>query len=221
MRTIRVTGKGQIKVHPDMTRITITLEGLHNEYGDALRHSSEDTEQMKDIISEFGFERSDLKTLNFSVDPQFESYKVKDTYRQRFVGYRYVHLLKLEFESDNVLLGRVLYALAHCALKPRFQLSYTVKDQEAARNELIGRAVIDAKEKAKVLTNAAGVSLKDIQSIDYSWGRIDFDVRPMRGDMLAEEEDVCCASAVPGYAMDIEPDDINISDTVTVIWEIA
>ena len=96
-----------------------------------------------------------------------------------------------------------------------------MKDQEAARNELIGRAVIDAKEKAKVLANAAGVSLKDIQSIDYSWGRIDFDVRPMRGDMLAEEEDVCCASAIPGYAMDIEPDDINISDTVTVIWEIA
>ena len=28
MRTIRITGKGQIKVHPDMMRITITLEGL-------------------------------------------------------------------------------------------------------------------------------------------------------------------------------------------------
>ena len=29
MRTIRVTGKGQIKVHPDMTRIMITLEGTY------------------------------------------------------------------------------------------------------------------------------------------------------------------------------------------------
>lgn len=29
MRTIRVTGKGQIKVKPDMTRITITLEGMY------------------------------------------------------------------------------------------------------------------------------------------------------------------------------------------------
>ena len=27
MRTIRVTGKGQIKVKPDMTRITMSLEG--------------------------------------------------------------------------------------------------------------------------------------------------------------------------------------------------
>lgn len=28
MRTIRVTGKGQIKVKPDTTRITMSLEGV-------------------------------------------------------------------------------------------------------------------------------------------------------------------------------------------------
>ena len=33
MRTIRVTGKGQIKVKPDMTRISITLSGLYKDYG--------------------------------------------------------------------------------------------------------------------------------------------------------------------------------------------
>ena len=37
MRTIRVTGKGQIRVKPDMTRITLSLEGLHPEYGETLR----------------------------------------------------------------------------------------------------------------------------------------------------------------------------------------
>ena len=29
MRSIRVTGKGLIRVHPDMTRILITLDGLY------------------------------------------------------------------------------------------------------------------------------------------------------------------------------------------------
>lgn len=32
MRTIRVTGKGQIKVKPDTTRITMSLEGIYPEY---------------------------------------------------------------------------------------------------------------------------------------------------------------------------------------------
>ena len=221
MRTIKVTGKGQIKVKPDVTRITLSLEGLYPEYGETLRRSSEDTELLKDLLAGFGFERSDLKTLNFSVDTEYESYKDKGTYKQRFVGYRFRHVMKVEFDSDNERLGRVRYALANCPVKPEFRLSYTVKDPEAAKNELLGKAVTDAQEKASVLTQAAGVSLKDIQSIDYSWGQINFEVQPMSRMLMAEE---CCEAPIAGarsYDMDIEPDDIEVSDTVTVLWEIG
>ncbi len=221
MRTIRVTGKGQIKVKPDTTRITMSLEGTYPEYGETLRHSSEDTERLKDILSAFGFERSDLKTLNFNVETEYESYKDKGTYKQRFVGYKFRHMMKVEFLSDNDRLGKVLYALANCPVKPEFRLSYTVSDPEAAKNELLGKAVTDAKEKAAVLTQAAGVTLKDIQSIDYSWGEIDFEYSPMNGMLMADK---CLAPMVAeggSYNMDIEPDDIEVSDTVTVFWEIG
>lgn len=217
MRTIRVTGKGQIRVRPDRTRITLTVEGTDWEYSETLRKSAENTELLKDVLTRFGFERSDLKTLSFGVDTEYESYKEKDTYRQRFIGYSFRHVMKVEFDSDNRRLGRILYALAHCPAKPEFRLSYTVKDPEAAKNELLGKAVTDAKEKAAVLTRAAGVSLKEIQSIDYSWGEINFEVRPMnRMDCLAASKPVDGGS----YDLDIEPDDIEVSDTVTVIWEI-
>ncbi len=220
MRTIRVTGKGQIKVKPDMTRITMSLEGTYPEYGEALRHSSLDTEQLKDVLGAFGFARSDLKTLNFNVETEYESYQDKGTYKQRFLGYKFRHMMKVEFLSDNDRLGRVLYALANCPVKPEFRLSYTVSDPEAAKNELLGKAVTDAKEKASVLTQAAGVTLKDIQSIDYSWCEIDFEYRPMNRMLMADE---CLAAPTESasYDMDIEPDDIEVSDTVTVLWEIG
>jgi uncharacterized protein YggE len=220
MRTIRVTGKGQIKVKPDMTRITLSLEGLYPEYGETLRRSSEDTELLKDLLAGFGFERSDLKTLNFSVDTEYESYKDKGTYKQRFVGYRFRHVMKVEFDSDNERLGRVLYALANCPVKPEFRLSYTVKDPEAAKNELLGKAVADAKEKARVLAKAAGVVLKDIRSIDYSWGEIDLEFRPT-GRMMCESNCAPMAEGAGSYDLDVEPDDIEVSDTVTVLWEIG
>lgn len=222
MRTIRVTGKGQIKVKPDTTRITMSLEGTYPEYGETLRKSSEDTESLKDLLAGFGFARSDLKTLNFNVETEYESYKDKGSYKQRFVGYKFHHMMKVEFLSDNDRLGKVLYALANCPINPEFRLSYTVSDPEAAKNELLGKAVTDAKEKASVLTQAAGVTLKDIQSIDYSWGEIDFEYRPMNRMLMADE---CLASPMAAegssYDMDIEPDDIEVSDTVTVLWEIA
>lgn len=219
MRTIRVTGKGQIKVRPDMTQITMSLEGLYKDYNETLRLSSQDTETLKDILSGFGFERSDLKTLNFSVDTEYESYKDRDgSYKQRFTGYRYRHMLKVEFDSDNERLGKILYALANGKVRPEFRISYTVKDPEATKNMLLGKAVKDAREKASVLTEAAGIGLKDIQSIDYSWGEIDFEYRPMDGGILAER---CMAEPTAAYSLDIEPDDIEVSDTVTVVWEIG
>lgn len=218
MRTIRVTGRGRIKVRPDMTRITISLEHTCPDYGEALQRSSRDTEHLKEALSAFGFKRDDLKTLNFSVDAEYESYKDKGAYKQRLVGYRYCHVLKLEFESDNDRLGKVLYALAHCAVQPEFRISYTVSDPEAAKNALLSKAVSDAKDKAAVLTDAAGVILKDIQSIDYSWGEIDFEVRPMNRAILEEPSMEMGDSS---YAMDIEPDDIEATDTVTVLWEIG
>ena len=219
MRTIRVTGKGQIKVRPDMTRITMSLEGLYKDYNETLRLSSQDTETLTDILSGFGFERSDLKTLNFSVDTEYESYKDRDgSYKQRFTGYRYRHMLKVEFDSDNERLGKILYALANGNVRPEFRISYTVKDPEATKNTLLGKTVKDAREKASVLTEAAGIGLKDIPSIDYSWGEIDFEYRPMNGGILAER---CMAEPTAAYSLDIEPDDIEVSDTVTVVWEIG
>lgn len=220
MRIIRVTGKGNIKVKPDMTRITMTLEGCYPVYEDTLRHSSEDTEVLKDILEKQGFDRTDVKTLSFNVDTKHQSYQGKDkSWKQRLVGYEFKHILKVEFESDNMRLGKIMYALANAErIRPEFRLSYTVKDKEASKNELLGKAVADAKAKATVLTQAAGVCLKEIQTIDYSWGEINFEYSPMRGDMLMR----CCeeSDSDSRYDMDIEPDDIEVSDTVTVVWKI-
>lgn len=220
MRTIRVTGRGQISVKPDETRITMTLEGKNMDYSDTLRHSSEDTEELKKVLSGFGFRRTDLKTLDFSVNEEYEGYQDRDgSYKNRFTGYRFRHALKVEFPSDNDRLGRVLHALSECRARPEFHLSYIVGDPEAAKNALLGKAVADAKEKAVQLTRAAGVELRNIQSIDYSWGEINWEARPMIGGVLMDA--LPAPRAAKTIDLDIEPDDVRVSDTVTVVWEIG
>ena len=217
MRTIRVTGKGQLSLAPDLTRITMTLEGLCPEYSETLRRSSEDTEALRELLSRFGFARSDLKTLNFSVDAEYESIQERGSYKQRFVGYRFRHSMKVEFDSDNQRLGRLLYALANAPVKTEFRITYTVKDPESAKNELLGRAVKDAAAKAAVLAEAAGLSLGAIQSIDYSFGELFFEVQPMNRMLMADRP----LSAKESYDLNIEPDSIQVSDTVTLVWEIC
>ncbi len=217
MRTIRITGKGQLKLRPDTTRITMTLEGLDKDYEAALKRSYDDTEALKELLTGFGFQKSDVKTLQFSVNTEYESYREGDEYRQRFAGYRFRHVMKVEFPSDNARLGRILYALAGADVRPEFRLSYTVGDPEAAKKALLAKAVADAREKAAVLTEAAGVALGQLRSIDYSWGTLSFECSPMDNMVMARKS----ASLADGaFDLDIEPDDIEVSDTVTVIWEI-
>ncbi len=220
MRTIRVTGKGLIRLRPDTTRITLSLEGLYPEYDETLRRSSRDTEELRKVLGAFGFESADLKTLSFDVETEYEGYNERGAYKKRFLGYRFRHEMKVEFPSDNDRLGKILYALANCPVRPEFRLSYTVSDPQAAKNELLGKAVADAKEKARVLAKAAGVVLKDIRSIDYSWGEIDLEFRPT-GRMMCESNCAPMAEGAGSYDLDVEPDDIEVSDTVTVLWEIG
>jgi len=218
-RTIRVTGKGQISVKPDMIRLMLTLEDKRETYEETLEQSTVQVEMLKDCFEKLGFERTDLKTLNFNVDTEYESYQDRDkSWKRRFMGYKFVHNMKIEFDADNKRLGQVLYALAHAPVQPEFRINYTIKDTEAAKNQLLGKAVADSKEKARVLTEAAGVKLGDIITIDYSWGEITFLAEPMARNMSLAEE--CCMSA-GSYDIDIEPDDIDVSDTVIVVWQIG
>lgn len=217
MRTIKVTGRGNLSIKPDITCISVTLSAAFPEYSDTIKRSTVDTEKLKELLLPFGFEREDLKTLSFNVDTEFEGYTEDGVYKQRRTGYRYTHVIKLSFDTDNERLGQILSALSGSSLAPEFTLSYTVKDKEAARNELIGKAVSDSMAKAKVLTEAAGVKLGDIQDIDYSWSETELEIRPMNRAMMAKCDSFGAAAAC---APDVVPDNITITDTVTVVWEI-
>ena len=147
---------------------------------------------------------------------RYENYRDENNvWKNRFLGYRFNHNMKLEFDADNERLGHVLYALGQTESRPEFRINYTVKDTEAAKNKLLAKAVADSKEKAKVLAEAAGVSLGDIVNIDYSWGELEIVSAPVERCMMSAPN-----AAAGSYKMDIEPDDIDVTDTVTVVWEI-
>lgn len=112
------------------------------------------------------------------------------------------------------------YELAHSSLKPEISIEYTVADVEKCKNELLHKAIEDSIQKAQVLTTAANVKLGEIQTIDYSWREIDFVTKPLK-QMRLMDNAVCEMNAPGAYDMDIEADDIDVTDTVTVVWEIS
>ena len=218
-RVIRVTGKGKIAVRPDTTRLFVTLEGNEKEYEDAIRKSTELTNKVKELATDLGFDRTDWKTVSMNVEPRYEGYQDETrNWKNRFAGYQYHHRMKLQFPLNNELLGRLLYALAHCDANPELNLEYTISDQENCKNDLLRTAVTDSTAKARILAEASGVELGEIQLVDYSWNRLDLvtgPVTPLAAGAMCRK-----AHAGASYDMDMTPDDIEVEDTVTVVWGI-
>lgn len=217
-RTISITGKGRISLKPDLIRLIMRLEGTFEDYGETLKQSSQQMEALKNMFEGLGFERGDIKTLSFNIDAEYQSDK---SWKKRFIGYKFRHSFKLEFDIDNARLGKILYALAHEKTCPEFHIFYTIKDDEAAKDELLKNALKDSMKKAELLSAASGVTLGEIININYLFEDVKFlsvtterlfDASCMRAAGAAEDA---------AYDVNVEPDNIELTDTVTVIWSIV
>lgn len=216
MKTIRVTGIGSVSVKPDTTSLRITFGGIYKDYEETVRQSAEKTKILREAIEKSGLPGEALKTKDFSIQSEYESYRdYNNDYKKRFLGYKFYHRTQIQFPKDNKMLGRILYELSLCSVKVEFSIDYTVKDKDAVKKEVIKRAVENSREKAGIMAIAAGVSLGEVQSIDYSWGEIDIRTSPV--DKLEVRKSYALE---PSYEIDIEPDDIDLTDTVTMVWEI-
>ena len=218
-RMIRVTGKGKVSVKPDMIQLGIEAGGLYSEYYEAVKKSAKETTLIRNAITAAGIDPKGLKTDRFSVNTEYENYQDRNNnWKRRFAGYKYEHAMHILFPNDNKVLGKVLYELSVCPAKVEFSIRYTVSDTEEVKNAVLEKSVTDSKKKALSLTKAAGVELGDIVTIDYSWGKLEIYSDTMNNMMLKD-----CSIDIGGdhsYDVDIDADDIDVEDTVTVIWEI-
>lgn len=220
MRKIKVTGYSTINVKPTLMRVSIKIKGSKKEFDDTVEKSSRDTEVTKKIVEKLNFDRNNLKTINFDINADYESYRDKNNdYKTKFVGFKYTHSMYIEFPIDNKLLGNLLYALVKSKIDPEFQVGYTIFDSEKEqyKNKLIENSVKNAREKAEIIAKSANVNLGKIIKIKYADRSFNF-LSDM-GDYMSNNR-MYSSKSKSTYDFDIEPDDLSISSDVDIVWDI-
>jgi len=211
-RVISVKGKGKASIPPDTIEINMILTTLKPTYEEAMNAASRDLDELRLCLRSAGFDKKDIKTTNFRVDTKYENISdANGNYRRVFVGYEVTNNLRIEFEQNAMMLTRVLNALAGCKATPEFSIRYRVKDDTEVKNLLLERAVEDARSKAKVMAEAAGVRLRKVLSKDYRGS----DIQLYR-DIYSMNKNLISTGGAPN--IDLQPDDIDVEDTVTVVW---
>ena len=137
-KLLKVTGKGNIKVVPDLTVVSVTLSKTENTYKNALESSNKESKILKELLNEVGINEKDVKTKMFSVEPHYAYYKDKyNESKSKVDGYTFQNRVDFRFDIDNKLLGKVLYQVSKCSTSSNVDISYSFKDVEGAKNLLL------------------------------------------------------------------------------------
>lgn len=218
-RVITVKGKGKASLAPDTIVLSFNIETIMLDYDDTMSLAAKKSQELLNAIKSLGFEDEDLKTTSYEIDTKYESYRDKNNdYKTHFVGYRCDQSMLLEFSMDFELLSKVLNVIMRTSIMPRLNIRFTIKDKSAVTDLLLKNATEDALEKARILTEASGTKLGVLVNIDYNWSEISLYSRTSY-QMLESE---ISYSSAPDSEPDphIVPDDIEVDDTVTFVWEI-
>ena len=214
-RLITVKGIGNVNVKPDLIIINMELVSHKYDYEETMKLATDSVSKLEKAIEEGGFNKKELKTTSFNIRTSYKSYYDENkNYKNKFDGYICEQGLKLQFDLDMQVLSKVLTAITKSEVEPRLNIRFSVKDKDKVNEELLINATENARRKAEVLAKASKVNLGKLVTINYNWSEVGIYSKTtyeMENKSLVMEE---------AYAPNIEPDDIELSDTATFVWEI-
>ena len=213
-RKLQITGKGKLSVQPDTIFLSFEAEEHEWEYEKAVTALNRTVEELRTIIEKEGLDRKSLKTKDFSV--RKETAWNKKTEKQEFSGFRACHSLELELPLEKGPVNSLLGQVARRLERLDFSIAFGVKDAAEHQQQLILQAISKAKENSALIAGATGVELREILHIDYSFRELV--IRSQRHNYPVYDAEVMLEASAP--APDFEPDDIDVTETITITWRI-
>jgi uncharacterized protein len=160
-RTITVTGTGTVEAAPDMATLMIGVTTQGATAAEALAANTSATEAVIARLTASGIAGRDMQTSNLSINPNWTGY---DSSTPTISGYVASNMLTVRVRALDTT-GAVLDAAVADGANTLNGLTFGLADPEPAYNEARKEAVADARAKAELLAEAAGVTLGKVLSI--------------------------------------------------------
>ncbi|WP_037283319.1 SIMPL domain-containing protein [Rubellimicrobium mesophilum] len=207
-RVIQVVGEGRAMAAPDMARISLGVSHQAKTAGEAMDAMSAGTEAVLGRLGAEGINQADIQTGQLMLEPAY-NYNTPDG-NPEMTGFIATQMLDVKVREIGHL-GEVLDAVVEDGANRVNGVSFDVADPQAATDEARRDAVTDARARAELYAEAAGVGLGNLVSISES--TVYSPPMPMydaRGGGVAE------AAAVP-----VAPGQLSLTATVTVTYAIG
>lgn len=187
-RRLTVTGEGRVEAAPDMATISLGVTAEARTAAEAIRANSAAMQAVFARLQDAGIAERDLQTSNFSVNPRWERTTTTNA-APRIAGFVAQNMLTVRVR-DLATLGGTLDAVAQDGANAFSGLSFGLQNPEPLQDAARAAAVADARRKATLLAEAAGVTLGPLLMIDEADGG-------GRPTLMVAEARMAAADAVP------------------------
>ena len=161
VRTLTITGNGQVTLVPDIARVNVGVNSREADVTSAVDENNKLAKAITDALVKKGVEVKDIQTANFNVYP-IQQYN--NMGEQTGVLYSVDNTLYITVR-DLKTLSEVLDAAITAGANQINGISFDINERTEAQNKARDLALKDAENKAKDVAKTVGVSLDEIQSI--------------------------------------------------------
>lgn len=199
---LTVTGEGQATAQPDLATISLGVSSRAATAAEAMRLNAEQQSKVIETLKAEKIEARDIQTSGLNLSPVMD---YQDGQAPKLTGYAAQNMVTVRLR-DLAGLGPVLDKLVGAGANEINGITFSREDMAEARDSARAAAIADARHRAEIMAEAAGMKLGRL--ISLSEAQTGEGPRPM---MMAA--DAKAASGAP-----IEAGELAVTANVTAVF---
>jgi hypothetical protein len=204
--TLTANGAASVSAVPDMAIVTLGVVSEAKSARAALDSNNADMSAVINTVTDAGIADKDVATSQFAIAPVYAPPpKDGSDAPAKIIGYRVSNEVRVTIR-DLAASGAVLDKVVSAGANRVTGISFDIAERDALEKQALAAAIKDARAKAALMADAAGVTLARIVSINAGSNGLP---RPRAMATFA-------AKSVP-----VMPGETEISANATIVWEIA
>lgn len=210
-RVLSVNGMGIVQRQPDRAVVLVAVESRANTAQAAAAANARKMDAVYAALRKMGIVPPKVSTISYELQPQYSqpSERRAEPFVPQIVGYVAINMVRVETDSVQRA-GAIIDAVIPAGANRIANLSFELRDPEAARLEALKIAVQKARTEAEVVATAAGQRLGQPQSISSSSG-----YQPMYRRMEMAQD---MAVAAPSAPTPIEAGSLTVTANVNIVY---
>lgn len=184
-RLISVNGEATVVVKPDLVTVSFGVETNGSNAKEAQQANASAMNKVIAALKNRGIGADDIQTSNFSLRPVYGWVGEQPNTTQVVTGYRCNNTVTARVKALDTV-GTVIDAAVEAGATNVSSISFGLQNPEPAKNEALAAAVVNAREKAQVMADAAKVTITGIHRVSDGYATFDGIESAVRG-MLADK----------------------------------